>query len=376
MPSNKNQHFVPQLLLRNFSSDSSKSKNSINTYILKNKKFIENVSIKSQCSKDYFYGKNLIMEKKLQVYERNVNPEFKKIIDNDYNEISKEKILYFLIIQLLRTESILNQSEISKESFYNFFKEKLEIQDMKNYLFSNEIYMEMMLEEIKKWYSILEKLKFKIIKNKTKIDFLISDNPVIAYNPFRKTLNGGFREKGQIFLLPISPKDMIIFYDSEIYKEKINTDILLIIEDAKEIRKINELQYIVSNNNLFFASNKSIKIINEIVKKILEDKRGFLRDAVLKSNYSYIYAKTYRRKFYDIKLKILTIKSSKQKIKREIEKIYNSILPKELKSKGAHFEIPLFTDKTLEENLEKVKSGFIVREKWWDLEKLEEILKK
>ena len=32
---------------------------------------------------------------------------------------------------------------------------------------------------------------------------------------------------------------MIIFYDSEIYKEKINTDILLIIEDTKEIRKIN-----------------------------------------------------------------------------------------------------------------------------------------
>lgn len=37
---------------------------------------------------------------------------------------------------------------------------------MKDYLFSNEIYMEMMLEEIKKWYSILEKLKFKIIKIK------------------------------------------------------------------------------------------------------------------------------------------------------------------------------------------------------------------
>lgn len=376
MPSNKNQHFVPQFLLRNFSSDLGKSKKSINTYILKNKKFVENVSIKSQCSKDYFYGKNLIIEKKLQEYERNVDPEFKKIINNNYNEISKEKIIDFLVVQSFRTESILNQSEISKESFYNFFKEKLGIQDIDNYLFSNEKYMEIMLEGKEKWYSILEKLKFKIIKNQTKIDFIISDNPVVIYNPFRKTLNGGFREKGQIFLLPISPKDMIIFYDSEIYKEKINTNILLIIENTEEIRKINELQYIVSNNNLFFASNKSIKIINEIVKKILEDKRGFLRDAVLKSNYSYIYAKTYRRKFYDIKLKILTIKSSKQKIKREIEKIYNSILPKELKSKGAHFEIPLFTDKTLEENLEKVKSGFIVREKWWDLEKLEEILKK
>ena len=169
---------------------------------------------------------------------------------------------------------------------------------------------------------------------------------------------------------------MIIFYDSEIYKEKINTDILLIIEDTKEIRKINELQYIVSNNNLFFDSNKSIKIINKIIKNILKDEIGFLGDTILKNSNSYIYAKTYRKKFYDIKLKILTIKSSKLKIKREIEKIYNSILPKELKSKGAHFEIPLFTDKTLEENLKKVKSGFIVKEKWWDLEKLEEILKK
>ena len=63
MALNKNQHFVPKLLLKNFSSDSSKSKNRINTYILKSKKFIENVSIKSQCSKNFFYGENLIIEK-------------------------------------------------------------------------------------------------------------------------------------------------------------------------------------------------------------------------------------------------------------------------------------------------------------------------
>lgn len=377
MALNKNQHFVPQLLLRNFSSASSKSKNSINTYILKSKKFIENVSIKSQCSKNFFYGENLIIEKKLQEYERGVDPELKKIISNNYSEVSKEKIIFFLIIQSFRTQDMLSHEKIESTRFYNFLKEKKSDIIPENYSFENEKYMSSMFDYLKILYKDILKLKFKIIKNRTKIDFFISDNPLIIYNPFRKTLNGGFREKGQIFLLPISPKDAILFYDDEIYKElnnPLNSNILLVIEDTNEIKKINELQYIVSNNNLFFASNKSIKIINKIVKKIFSYKKGFLEARVLGNNNDCLYMRTHRKNFYNVKLKFLIIKSSKQKLKREIEKIYNSVLPEELKRKGAYFEIPLFTDKSLEKYLEEAKSGFIVKGKWWDSEKLQEIL--
>ena len=369
MALNKNQHFVPQLLLRNFSSASSKSKNSINTYILKSKKFIENVSIKSQCSKNFFYGENLIIEKKLQEYERGVDPELKKIISNNYSEVSKEKIIFFLIIQSFRTQDMLSHEKIESTRFYNFLKEKKSDIIPENYSFENEKYMSSMLDYLKILYKDILKLKFKIIKNRTKIDFFISDNPLIIYNPFRKTLNGGFREKGQIFLLPISPKDAILFYDDEIYKElnnPLNLNILLVIEDTNEIKKINELQYIVSNNNLFFASNKSIKIINKIVKKIFSYKKGFLEARVLGNNNDCLYMRTHRKNFYNVKLKFLIIKSSKQKLKREIEKIYNSVLPEELKRKSAYFEIPLFTNKSLEKYLEEAKSGLIVKGKWWD----------
>jgi hypothetical protein len=63
MPSQKNQHYVPRCALRPFSLDT--EGRAINTYILAKQRPVQNAPLKSQCSQDYFYGKDLKAEKAL-----------------------------------------------------------------------------------------------------------------------------------------------------------------------------------------------------------------------------------------------------------------------------------------------------------------------
>lgn len=88
---------------------------------------------------------------------------------------------------------MLSHEKIESTRFYNFLKEKKSDIIPENYSFENEKYMSSMFDYLKILYKDILKLKFKIIKNRTKIDFFISDNPLIIYNPFRKTLNGGIQ---------------------------------------------------------------------------------------------------------------------------------------------------------------------------------------
>lgn len=67
MASNKNQHYVPQCYLRQFAAGNSAS--AINLFNIDREKFINCAPLKNQCSKSYFYGDDLELEKALQPIE-------------------------------------------------------------------------------------------------------------------------------------------------------------------------------------------------------------------------------------------------------------------------------------------------------------------
>jgi hypothetical protein len=67
MASNKNQHFVPRCYLRAFSSDGGGLV--INLLNLDRHRTIPNAPLKGQCSRSYFYGEDLRLEKALQTFE-------------------------------------------------------------------------------------------------------------------------------------------------------------------------------------------------------------------------------------------------------------------------------------------------------------------
>ena len=59
MPENKRQHYVPQMLLGKFSRDGKRT----NVVLLDAGKRIRDVGIREQCYRDYYYGKDGVMEK-------------------------------------------------------------------------------------------------------------------------------------------------------------------------------------------------------------------------------------------------------------------------------------------------------------------------
>ena len=100
MAEHKNQHYVSQFYLKNFSLD----RKTIGTLILSSNKFIENAPIKNQCSKDNFYqDKNY--EIALSELEADTSVIFDKIMNKE-DLSSKEKFIAraFMLLQETRTK--------------------------------------------------------------------------------------------------------------------------------------------------------------------------------------------------------------------------------------------------------------------------------
>jgi hypothetical protein len=69
MASEKNQHFVPKAHLRPFCPDARKKL--VNLFNLKKSLTVPNASIKHQCARNYFYGKDKELERLLSKLEGN-----------------------------------------------------------------------------------------------------------------------------------------------------------------------------------------------------------------------------------------------------------------------------------------------------------------
>ena len=61
MPRHRKQHYVPRFYLKGFSLDGK----SINIWNLQRQLKIQSANLKNQCSKDYFYSKQLDVEEAL-----------------------------------------------------------------------------------------------------------------------------------------------------------------------------------------------------------------------------------------------------------------------------------------------------------------------
>jgi hypothetical protein len=75
MPNNKNQHYVPQLHLKNFSED----RKSIGVYHIPSNRFVRSSPIRHEASEDYFYGKDSSIDERLKKIENAAGKLIKEI---------------------------------------------------------------------------------------------------------------------------------------------------------------------------------------------------------------------------------------------------------------------------------------------------------
>ena len=271
----KNQHYVPQFLLKNFTS---RDEAFIWAYD-KNEKYneqnrIKERAIKKVASEKHFYDKNKnypesSYEYVLQEVENNSAPIIAKIIKTknikDLSKDDRRTLSLFIVTQTLRTKGTLLRTTSLMEDLSTQLEEKANIKTP--YIDSKEI-----------WFSTLEKYKlfYDVIMRKVWMlcasndSFLISDNPVTLQNTIntskiRRTL--GIDSPGIEIYLPLSPSLTIcifcekLFQNSGYYKNIMPN----LICKSENIDNLNFLQ-IAYSDRFIFSHKNNFELVEKVIK--------------------------------------------------------------------------------------------------------------
>ncbi len=256
----KKHHFVPQFYLRQFAVDDEGKR--VALYHHQKDMFIPKAPIKHQACENLLYGVDDEIEEALSKIENVTALIFRHILatqtpppeKSPYYKIVKEFVLY----QLSRTTKAGDNynkfiSAMYKEVFKktSHYKEKYE-----NIEFYHQQPTLLSLFTAAKTLPMMEYLSCKLLLNQTTVPFITSDAPAIKYNQFlenKKIKQGttGIATKGLQIFFPLSPWNMLVFYDPLVYKLKNRNDQTIITSELEDIRQLNILQYICCNRNLF-----------------------------------------------------------------------------------------------------------------------------
>ncbi len=284
MPTDKkNQHYIPKFYLRNFSYMS--NKNQIGVYNLKSSFFHQTGKLKSQGSKNFFYGEDGKIEDGLADIEAKLSTSIKKINSEKLlpKELSEEHIILLVFVALthLRNPVLINYIKESREAMRKRLLELDPNCDIDRIApeITHEYAIKLALSSIEIIVQNIRDLSFKLLQNKTDTPFITSDFPIVKYNRFLEIkkwphAKTGYGTIGLQIIIPISPETCIFFYDPHIYKAGFKKQSILNITDKKDIDSINELQIVNCFGNIFFNENISENYIKRLVAKCSRYKRA------------------------------------------------------------------------------------------------------
>ena len=266
MASNKNQHYVPQCYLKNFSTDNSRA--SICLYNLDRGKLIKNAPIKNQCSRNYFYGEDLAIEKELQPIEGRFSQIVRNIESINYNLTIEDTLFLkkFWLLQYLRTEAA---SKRNIEVFERF-RDDAEIPDLKMEL---KEAVQQSMQTFLMFRDIVDDLKVCIIKNDTNTSFFTSDDPAVLTNRWHlldrkaKGHSFGLGSAGNLLVLPLTPKLLMLAYDSDVYHVP-NIEGWVVLKNSFDVDAFNYLQILYCRANLYTADIDSLNYLERAHNEI------------------------------------------------------------------------------------------------------------
>lgn len=279
----KNQHYIPKFYLRNFSFRGNKKQ--IGVFNIFNKKFIQQAKLKTQGSKNFFYGHDGIIEDGLADIEGFLSTAIKDILEKVTIPPKKTKehsdLLGFVSLTDLRNPVRINGM---KNMFKQMEKRILELDpnaDLTKLVpqLGHEEHTELSLSMTSDMILNTVDLDYKLILNQTSYPFITSDFPVVKYNQFleqRKWPNSktGYGAVGLQIFIPLNHEIMIVFYDSGIYKVGTRKQKLLPLTCKEDVDKLNILQFINCFSTVFFDEKASESYVRYLHEKSLKYERA------------------------------------------------------------------------------------------------------
>ncbi len=260
----KNQHYVPRIYLRNFASGERKS---IHLYNISSKQAIRNAPIKSQCSESYFYGQDLKIENSFQDLEGIAAHIIRSILDTNHvpkpHSGSWIDLLVFTLFLHSRTKHAAN--------LYNDIADKLARAVLeKNNSLNKEQLRNVKINLINPAAEALRStaqvvflamdLTMKVLINRTDVEFITSDNPVVFYNQCFEGSdpsiggNVGLANTGLQIFLPLSARHLLVLYDKKAYKIGHKKSDYCDVSNRDDVWQLNDLQYLNCVENLYAYS--------------------------------------------------------------------------------------------------------------------------
>lgn len=263
---------MPQFYLKNFSPDGK----SISLFNKKAVRAVTSTGIKTQCYRDYFYGKDLKLENWLGELEGLAANVLKKIISStsipERKDDMYEHLLLYVAVQVSRTTYAAEEMSQIRS---------LTSGDL-NSLSGSEC-PHTALQYAMRMLSGFYSLSSKLIINRTKEKFITSDNPSVFYNVFTEKLNKSkgchINSLGLKIFLPISPDLMIIFYDESIYKLGEKKSRLIELNYLSDAIELNKLQFVSCEQNVYFKDKayNPLKLHNDVQKHYRSQKLKILK---------------------------------------------------------------------------------------------------
>lgn len=261
----KNQHYVPQFYLRQFSSE----KKTINKFLLESSRYIERASIRNTASKPFFYDEGSFIEATLGKTESDSAPILKHIIETqtipaseeDYMGLLRfiatqtartprqsdtaEQFLTEIAVQLLQASGKCSENDLSPASV---IRDTLRVKNaLGEHLAVGSVLPMLLMTDLE---------PFLIINNSDQ-EFITSDIPIFCYNQLRVSLPGysfGFGLPGAQIFFPISPKICFCLIDMACYSIKQKGNYIRYSSNFTT-RKINKMFCLNAYKELYFSES-------------------------------------------------------------------------------------------------------------------------
>lgn len=279
----KNQHYIPKFYLKNFSYKSNNKQ--IGIFHINSNFFFQTAKLKTQGSKNFFYGHDGKIEDNLSDIEGLLAEEIRSIIGSNSipkrESVSHLTLLTFVGLTHLRNPVMIDYIKNSREEMKRRVLELDENADVNKLVpeITHENAIKLALSGLESVVENLVDLEYKLLINKTDTSFLTSDFPVVKYNQFlekQKWKHGktGYGNTGLQIFIPLNPKITIIFYDPMIYKVGFKKRQILEITDTEDIEQLNILQILNCFSTLFFDESLSKHKIIQLIEKSKKFKKA------------------------------------------------------------------------------------------------------
>lgn len=273
MASNKNQHFVPRCYLKPFTFDAEGL--AISLFNIDRRRFIQNAPVKNQCAGDYFYGKDLKLEKALQGIEGMYAMALSRILSDKYTLTDEDQILLrsFWLLQYMRTDAASRRTAELANGLIEHARapEEYRMSIREAVQLSMSVFIDMIRE--------VSDLKICLLRNRTQLPYVACDDPAIMTNRWHlhddraRWRAMGVGSAGALFLLPLSPNVMCVVYDGDVYSIP-HQEGWADVRQIEDVAAFNEHQFLNCRANIFFRDWPDSECIREEFDRLAPSRPG------------------------------------------------------------------------------------------------------